>query len=270
MKRSVFNIVRGSTMLLCAIASLSVSGEPLRFVWNSYCPFTCQQEKTGQTGYAMEISRRVFDNSPYEVSYDYVISWNRALVQVQRGEADAIVFSYVEKQLSKKFVVPTTSLAFETNTTFIVKRDNPWRFESIRSLKQLKRIGVYKNTTWHYPELSSFERNNPQKFVYLHGDEIVSRAISLIRRGRLDAWEDSQILLSYQIFNQQISDMRLETLSKGELHSGSMLFSRKHPKAQELAAYFSKKVDLMEKRGELVKILRRYGIENRQGKPVTR
>lgn len=209
----------------------------------------------------MEVVQKVFAASPYDVSYKHVMSWNRAMDQVKRGEADAIVFSFYESSDKQYFVIPKATLAVDSGTNFVLLNSNKWRFKDAASLNQLRYIGVYKNTVWADPEVAKFESDNPGKFVYLHGENIVDRAFDMIRRGRIDAWEDSEVLLNYYMFRNGITDMRIESKEYGKPHTGTMLFSSKTPRAQEYAKFFSQGVEKLRRSGELAKILARYGLK---------
>lgn len=248
--------------LCLLLGCFGANAKVLNFVWNSYCPYTCEDDKVGQPGFAKEIVKAVFDDSPYLVRYHYVLSWNRAMTQVKSGERDAIVFSFHETGSDHHFVIPSEPLMIESSTSVIVRKNNPWRFSDTSSLSKLKLIGVYKGTIWVDPKITQFEQNNPHKFVYLHGDNIVERAIDMVRRGRIDAWEDSEILLDYYMFRNKVTDMRIESLPKPQLQTGDLLFSRKNPKSPEYAAYFSKGIRQLRQSGQLQKILDRYGLKD--------
>jgi polar amino acid transport system substrate-binding protein len=250
--------------LFCSLLSPVVNAEKLNFIWNVYCPFTCESDKTGQPGYAMEVVKAIFDHSKYQVEYTYALSWNRAMGQVENGEKDAIVFSFHGAESDPLYVIPTQSLAWETNTTFAVRKTSKWRFQNVDSLKELKYIGVYKGTVWIDQDIAKFEQDNTKSFVYLHGDDIVKRAFNMLRRGRLDAWEDSQTLLKYHIYINAIKDLRIETLPKPHSSTGDLLFSRKNPKSQEYADFFSAGMKQLRKSGKLKTILKKYGLKDWQ------
>ncbi|MCJ8273587.1 MAG: transporter substrate-binding domain-containing protein [Psychrosphaera sp.] len=236
----------------------------MNFIWNAYCPFTCEKDKTGQTGYAMELVRAVFDNSKYQIEYTYALSWNRAMSQVENGEKDAIVFSFHGPESDHLYVIPKQSLAWENQTSFAVKKTSKWQFRDANSLKTLQYIGVYKGTVWIDKAIAKFEQDNTSKFVYLHGDDIVKRAFDMLRRGRLDAWEDSQTLLNYHIYSHGIEDLRIETLIKPYSSTGDLLFSGKNPKSKEYAAFFSAGIKQLRKSGKLKIILEKYGLKDWQ------
>lgn len=242
----------------------SAIAKSLNFVWNAYCPFTCQAKSTGQPGYAMEVVQAIFDTSDYQVKYTYVLSWNRAMSQVENGEKDAIVFSFHNPESAHLYVIPKEPLAIDQSTSFAIKKDNPWRLKNVDSLKALKHIGVYKGTIWTDKSLSDFEMNNKGKFVYLHGDNIVGRAFDMLRRGRLDAWEDSDTLLNYHMFKNRVDDLRIERSPKETRFTGDVLFSAKNPDSAEFAAYFSVGLKRLRKSGQLEGILQTYGLKDWQ------
>lgn len=250
--------------LSCSLLSPQANAEHLNFIWNAYCPFTCERDKTGQPGYAMEVVKAIFDNSKYKVEYTYALSWNRAMTQVENGEKDAIVFSFHGPESDHLYVIPKQSLAWENQTSFAVKKTSKWQFRDANSLKTLQYIGVYKGTVWIDKTIGKFEQDNINKFVYLAGDDIVKRAFDMLRRGRLDAWEDSQTLLNYHIYINGIEDLRIETLVKPHSSTGDLLFSGKNPKSKEYAAFFSAGMKQLRKSGKLKIILEKYGLKDWQ------
>ncbi len=264
MRQRVTASLIGGAGLFFSLFSPLVNAEKLNFIWNAYCPFTCESDKTGQSGYAMEVVKAIFDNSKYKVEYTYALSWNRAMSQVESGEKDAIVFSFHGVESDPLYIIPKQSLAWENKTTFAVRKSSQWRFQNVDSLKELKYIGVYKGTVWIDQDIAKFEQNNSSKFVYLHGDDIVKRAFNMLRRGRIDAWEDSQTLLNYHIYINNIKDLRIETLPKPHSSTGDLLFSRKNPKSTEYAAFFSAGMKQLRKSGKLKTILKKYGLKDWQ------
>jgi polar amino acid transport system substrate-binding protein len=238
------------------------SSEPLKFVWNAYCPYTCQVAKTGQPGYAMELVQSVFDNSKYKIEYTYVLSWNRAMQQVEKGEKDAIVFSYHNAKNAHKYVIPTQSLAINDNTSFAILKSNPWKFTSVESLDLLNHIGAYKGTVWSNKQISDFEMKQQHKFIYLHGDNIAERAFSMLRRGRLDAWEDSNTLLDYYVYSKKVNNIRIESIDNPQISTGDLLFSAKNSRSAEYAAFFSHRLQQIRKSGQLELILQKYGLQD--------
>lgn len=255
-----------STCLLVFLLFLSspIFAKPLHFVWNTYCPYTCVISKNGEKGYAMEVVEAIFVGSKYEVKFTYVLSWNRAMSQVQSGERDAIVFSFHRPQSDSKFIIPSEPLAIERNTSFVVRKKTHWVLNDISSLGKLKHIGVYKGTVWDDKQVADFELAHQHKFIYLHGDDIVSRAFNMLRRGRLDAWEDSETLLNYHLYKAKVNDLRIELLAKPRSSLGDVLFSVVNPKSPEYAAFFSAGIKKLRNSGKLADILKKYGLKDWQ------
>lgn len=234
-------------------------GKQIKFVWNVYCPYTCKVERAGQPGYAMEVVQAIFKDSPYQVSFMFVDSWNRAMDQVKSGQFDAIVFSFHIEDVDKFFIYPEQHLAIEKGSSFMVLNDSRFQLSNVESLNQLNNIGVYKNTVWSDKKLSIWEKGNKDKFTYLHGGDVFERALKMLRMRRIDAWEDSQGLLNYNIYKGNISDVRIEQVLTQSTSEGGVLFSRKNAFAPEFATYFSQRMLVLRKSGEFDKILSKYG-----------
>jgi ABC-type amino acid transport substrate-binding protein len=182
--------------------------------------------------------------------------------QVENGEKDAIVFSFHNSQSAHLFTIPEESLGKDDSTSFAVSNRNSWQLSNVESLHTLKHIGAYKGTIWSNKKVADFEQKQQHKFIYLHGDNIVERAFDMLRRGRLDAWEDSETLLNYYIYSKGITDLRIERLTNAKVVTGDILFSAKNPRSVEYAAFFSAGLKQMRKNGQLNVILKKYGLRD--------
>lgn len=239
----------------CSLAT----SKQINFVWNVYCPYTCQKEHAGKSGYAMEVIQAVFKNSPYQVDFKFVDSWNRAMNQVKLGHFDAIVFSFHVEDVDEYFIYPQQHLAVEKSNNFMVLIDSKVKLNSVASLNQFSNIGVYKNTVWTDKALGDWEKLNRSKFTYLHGGNVFDRALKMLRMKRIDAWEDSLGLLSYNIYKNNIVDVRIEQITTESTSKGGVLFSKKNAFSSEYAAFFSKRMLAIRKSGQFDKILAKYG-----------
>ena len=243
-------------------ATFSSVGKQIKFVWNAYCPYTCVSSEAGHHGYAMELVAAIFANSPYQIEYKFVDSWNRAMNMVKSGEADAIVFSFLGEHAEQNFVVPKQHLAIERGNGFIVLKSSHYQLTDINSLHQFNLIGVYKNTVWADKKLSEWERANRKKFTYLHGGGVFERALKMLRMNRIDAWEDSLGLLRYQVHKHNLVDVRIEKVMTDSVSEGGVLFSKKSAFAMEYAQFVSQGVLRLRRSGEFDAILAKYGQES--------
>ena len=244
-------------VLLCLVCSAKAVGKQINFVWNLYCPYTCVEK--GVPGYAMEIVKTVYKGSKYKVNFKFVDSWNRAMNQVKSGKYDAIVFSFHVNDVDEYFVYPEQHLAIERGNSFMVLADNKVKLTDVTSLNYFSNIGVYKNTVWADDKLATWERMNRQKFTYLHGGNVFDRALKMLRMRRIDAWEDSWGLLSYNIYKNKIADVRIERILSDSTSDGGVLFSKKNAFSREYAVFFNDRVKAMRRSGQFDEILSKYG-----------
>lgn len=252
-------LIRLFIILGLCFSTFSLFSKEIKFIWNVYCPYTCDKEQVGKVGYAMELVERVFNHSPYQVSYLRVASWNRAIDLVKSGSFDAIVFSFYTDDAQRDFILPAEPLAMQRGTSFIVLDNSEFRLTDVDSLNQLKRIGVYKNTIWSDREMIQWKRKHSDRFTYLHGDNVFERAMEMLRMQRIDAWEDALGLLSYRIYQYKITDMRIEQVINNSLANGGVMFSRKSSFAAEYAKYFSQGIIKLRELGVFNQVLAKYG-----------
>ncbi len=249
-----------TVILILVCGQAHVGADVVNFAWNPYCPYTCKPSVAGQPGYAMEIIAAIFRNSEYKAVFKEISSWNRAMQMVERGETDAIVFTFYPSDADTMYIVPEEALTISKYITFVVRKDNPWVLAGPESLESLNLIGVYKDTVWGNDSFAEFQKSNPEKFNYFHGDKISERVFKMLELGRIDAWEDAETILKYQIHKQNIKNVRLERYPLEEVMVGGALFTRKNPRSAEYAEFLSKGIRKMQESGELRKILEKYGL----------
>ncbi|MCP3921203.1 MAG: amino acid ABC transporter substrate-binding protein [Desulfobacterales bacterium] len=249
------------TLFLILLFNCAKAENTIKFVWNSYCPYTCNPSSGETPGYAMEIVVEIFKNSKYKAVFSEIRSWNRAMNMVKNGDSDAIIFTFYPSNAEKLFIVPKEVMAIEKNICFAIRKDSQWKLKNVNSLKNLEQIGVYKDTIWLDKTFTAFEKKHTNKFNYLHGDNIIERAFKMLFNGRIDAWEDAETILKYQIHKRKIKNLRIEKYTLKTVSTGGTLFSKKNKKSKEYAMFLSAGIKKLRKSGKLEKIIKKYGLD---------
>jgi polar amino acid transport system substrate-binding protein len=242
------------------------SAKGVSLVWNDYCPFTCvAQQENGKVGYAMEIVAMSLSAENVEVDFIRVDSWLRAMELTRSGAVDGIVFSYYPDDLESQFLHADIPLSIAHEDSFLVLKEKGWRFEGLPSLYELPIFATYdtnKSEMALNPQLRKYQLLEPSNVLFLSGSDIVSRAISMLQLGRLNAWLDSEHVLNYAIKKYQLNDMTVEHISSNMYMQGGVLLNRDSKQAALVLPLLNKQFGKMLENGQFAQIQTRYGINS--------
>jgi len=201
-----------------AISAASVShAEVLKVCYDQWAPMTIfPSEENAERGVVIDMLDQIYTAKGYEPEY-YEVPLARGLDMVADGLCDMLPeFLYSEK-LEKDFVYATEE-TFKYSTAFVIRRDDPWRYDGIQSIEG-RRIAT--GPGWDYSSMSVDYQNylddpeNAELVEVIAGyDDVVDRVFRMIRDGRVDMYADNELVLQHVLNRLNLND-ELEVVRPG-------------------------------------------------------
>ena len=232
------------------------TAETITIVADEWPPFNGKANSQAE-GYMVDIVRIVFEAKGIEVKY-VTMPWKRAIVETRRGGYTAAIGA--SKTDAAGFVFPEEELA-RNRLAFYVKNGNVWKFQGIKSIKQIK-LGViagYDYRQW-LNEYIQKKSNNVKKIQILTGDVPLQRALQGLLLGRIDVVVDTEAAILSEAKRLGISH---EIQSAGYGHEPSLCyiaFSPDLPRSPLYAQILSDGIAQLRSNGKLQNILDKYGL----------
>jgi len=214
--------------------------ETLHVCYDHWAPMTIfPSEASSDRGVVIDMLDQIYAAEGYSLEY-YEVPLARGLDMVAEGVCDLLPEYLYSSDLEKDFVFATEE-TFAYTTAFVIRREDPWRYNGIESIRG-KRIAT--GPGWDYSSMSVDyqnyidDRENADFVEVIAGyDDVVDRVFQMIKEGRVDLYADNELILQYVLHKLELND-ELKIVHPGlekKLHERP-IFSRKIPaaKRQEL------------------------------------
>ncbi|MDO3381260.1 substrate-binding periplasmic protein [Gilvimarinus algae] len=256
----------GSAVLGVLLLTACVRAETITLVADQWCPYNCDPAAE-RPGFMVEIAQRAFAAEGIEVVY-LTLPWLRALQATAHGSYDAVIGASVIE--ARGFVFPDIEQARMRNGIWALQ-GRAWQYAGVDSLKQV-RLGA----TGGYSYGPAVERylNHPDNaagVTLLFGDEPLSRGISMLKRGRLDALlEDEQVMRYALRQSGEENALVLAGLVENtdEFSKIYIAFSSARENSDKYARILSEQTRRLRQSGELHDILAHYNLTDWQPSPM--
>ena len=233
----------------------SASADTIRLRADDWCPFNCSEEKQG---YGVELAAEIFAAAGHRVQYQ-LAPWSRSLEDCLRGEIEAVIGAAPVDSPDLVFGAEPIGV---WDTTFVVRRGIPWRYDGVASLERIKLaviIGyIYMEPVGGY---IAANKRNRQRVDPVGGIAPLDQSLKMVAAGRIDATVESRTVLEYKLDEMGLAD-RLELAGGTESGPIYIAFSPKHAKARDYAAILDHGLRAMRASGRLKQILDRYGVRD--------
>jgi polar amino acid transport system substrate-binding protein len=128
---------------------------------------------------------------------------------VAEGLCDMLPEYLFSENLEKDFVYATEE-TFAYTTAFVVRRDDPWRYNGIQSIKG-KRIATgpgwdYSSMSVDYQNYIDDPKNSSFVEVIAGYDDVVDRIFRMIKENRVDLYADNKLVLQYVLNRLNLND----------------------------------------------------------------
>ena len=240
-----------------------VHAKKFQFIWNPYCPYTCDaQLENGREGVAIDVIKKIFSDTPHQVTFERIDSWLRAKSLVAQGYSDGLAFTfYTEGKSESGYLVQQQPLIMTQGIAYLSLEKHHITPFNISDLMRFTMIGNYQNSVNSDDKLAKFMDDNPNKIAYFTGADILERVVDMLAIGRLEIWLDSPDLLYYFMSKYKGKIPLTVSLSAGKTQEfGGVLLNNTKPNSKILADIMDKGIIKLRKTGELNMILARYGM----------
>jgi polar amino acid transport system substrate-binding protein len=238
---------------------------PLKVCYDQWAPMTIfPSEESSARGVVIDMLEQIYSSKGYKIEY-YEVPLARGLDMVAAGLCDMLPEYLYSKNAEKGFVYASEE-TFAYTTAFVVRRDDPWRYDGIQSIKG-RRIAT--GPGWDYSSASADYQNyidDPENSRFIEViagyDDVVDRIFHMISENRVDLYVDNTLVLQHVLNRLKLND-KLKIVYPG-LENKLVeipIFSKKIPakKRQELIKIWDDgRLSLKGKKEKM--LLRKYNV----------
>jgi polar amino acid transport system substrate-binding protein len=165
-------------------------------------------EGSSARGVVIDMLEQIYTAEGYELEY-YEVPLARGLDMVAEGLCDMLP-EYLYSKNSEKNFVYATEPTFAYTSAFVVRRDDPWRYNGIQSING-KRIATgpgwdYSSMSVDYQNYIDDPKNSSFVEVIAGYDDVVDRVFHMIRENRVDLYVDNELVLQYVLNRLNLND----------------------------------------------------------------
>lgn len=194
-------------LLALALANVSSAEESLtlRIRADAWMPFN-GDPAAKQPGYVVEFLREIFEPQGIKVDYQ-IMPWAAAVKAAEAGEIDGIIGA--NKKEAENLVTGTVSIA-EPQFALFVRKDSPWKYESLRSLQSIHLGAIEGYSYW--ASLDGYIKKSTAPALKMYtGDNPLAEAMVDLVDGKIDVMPESVLVFVWMTKNtgRKFSDFRI-------------------------------------------------------------
>ena len=192
-------------MFFIAMAMSTVSqASTLKVCYDQWPPMTIFPTKENpERGVVIDMVEHIYASQGYRLEF-FEVPLARGLDMVAGGQCDMLPEYLYSKNSDNGFVyakVPT----FAYDSAFVVRRDDPWRYEGTVSLNN-RRVATgpgwdYSSMSRDYQDYLDDPKNAEFVEVIAGYDDVVGRIFQMIKDNRVDLYADNELVLRH-VLNQ--------------------------------------------------------------------
>jgi len=197
-------------LFLTATSMASVShAEALKVCYDQWAPMTIfPSEGDSARGVVIDMLDQIYTSKGYNPEY-YEVPLARGLDMVADGLCDMLP-EYLYSKTSEKDFVYATEETFAYTTAFVIRRDDPWRYDGIQSIEG-RRIATgpgwdYSSMSVDYQNYIDDPKNSELVEVIAGYDDVVDRVFRMIRDNRVDMYADNELVLQHVLHRLNLDE----------------------------------------------------------------
>lgn len=244
---------------LCLLLALTLAnlgyGEDapaLRIRADSWMPFN-GDSTAERPGYVVEFLREVFEPQGIKVDYQ-IMPWAAAVKAAEAGEIDGIIGA--NKKEAENLVIGTVSIA-EPQFALFTRKDNPWKYDSLRSLPGV-RLGAIEGYSY-WSSLDGYIKKSSAPAIKLYaGETPLVEAMADLVAGNIDAMPESVLVFVWtaKSTGRKFSDFRI---AYSETADSLYVAFAKNEQGKKYARMFDVGLRKLKESGRFDAILSSYG-----------
>ena len=176
----------------------------LKVCYDQWPPMTMFPTKDEpERGVVIDMVEQIYSSEGFTLEY-FEVPLARGLDMVAEGLCDMLP-EYLYSKNSDNGFVYANEATFSYSTAFIVRKNDPWRYQGIQSLNG-KRIATgpgwdYSSISVGYQHYIDDPANSDLVEVIAGYDDVVDRIFQMIKEDRVDLYADNDLVLQY-VLNQ--------------------------------------------------------------------
>jgi polar amino acid transport system substrate-binding protein len=198
------------TLILAATSIATFShADTLKVCYDQWAPMTMfPSEGSSDRGVVIDMLDQIYTSKGYELEY-YEVPLARGLDMVAEGLCDMLPEYLFSNNVDEGFEY-ASEITFAYTTAFVVRQDDPWRYNGIESIKG-KHIAT--GPGWDYSSMSVDFQNyidDPKNSSYVEViagyDDVVDRIFRMIKENRVDLYADNELVLQHVLNRLNLND----------------------------------------------------------------
>jgi polar amino acid transport system substrate-binding protein len=239
--------------LLMSLAAAAASAETLRLRADSWMPYN-GDPAAAHPGFAVELAKAIFEPQGIKVDYQ-TMPWTEALTTARAGTIDGVIGAAPAE--TEGLTVPQESIG-APRVVLLVAKGNPWKFESIASLKTI-RLGVIDGYSYWDSLDAYIKANHEPQVVTFKGDAPLVDALTQLKAGKIDAIPETMAVFIWTIKGMGFTSADFHIVHTHQNDPIYLAFS-KTPNGKKYAKLFDEGVGKLRASGEFEKLLNLYGL----------
>lgn len=233
------------------------------------CPYSCRSE-TGYKGFIQDIIGAIFDKNGCKANFE-ILPWLRILnnFNQEKSEVDGMIGMKVHPIKKEIAIYPEEEVARYTHRFYALKKSplvRTWKYQGTESLKNLK-VGSVKGWNYCDKDITKYLAGGSEPYVQaLYGEAPEKRNFKKLLSGRIELWianiNNTEYLLANELRDGNKEAERitgfLDLPVTTEVNVYPVFY--KNEKGDRYAEIFTKGIRELRKTGELIRIMRKYGL----------
>jgi len=224
----------------------------IRIRADSWMPFN-GDPAAAQPGYVVDFLREVFEPQGIKVDYQ-IMPWAAAVKAAEAGEIDGIIGA--NKKEAENLVTGSEAIA-EPQFALFVRKDNPWKYESLRSLSGV-RLGAIEGYSYWNSLDGYIKKSTPPALKIYTGDTPLAEAMVDLAAGQIDVMAESVLVFIWtaKSTGRKFSDFRI---AYSETAEPLYVAFSKNERGRKYARIFDLGIRKLKESGRFDAILSSYG-----------
>ena len=248
----IISILTFSSIILSADEKkiITIAGD----IWP---PMSCSSHSKNK-GLMVDITERIFSDAGYKVIYK-TMPWARCIREAEEGTVNAIIGAHHND--APDFIFPKTAIMRISANSFFVLKENPWRFNGLKSLDEV-RVGATIGYDYNDEALNNYLKKNKKKNVFLlAGEETMPMHIRKLISRRVDV-----IIAASPVFFNFLKELKIKDqfTFAGRMTEPQNCYIAFSPNiklnSQKLTKIFDKGFKALEKQGIIKEAFSKYGL----------
>jgi len=243
-------------LLVCNLAVSGYSAETLHIRADFWMPYN-GDPVAEHPGFAVELAKAIFEPQGIKVDYQ-TMPWVESLEAAREGKIDGVIGASPGTE-TKGLTIPAEPIG-QPRVVVLVRKDNPWKFENVASLKTV-RLGVVDGYAYWDALDEYIKAGSAPKVVTFKGDTPLIDGLTQLNEGKIDALPETMAVFVWTVKGMGMSPSNFRIVHTHQNEPIYIAFSST-PKGVAYAKNFDEGITKLRASGALEKLLKAYGMSD--------